>query len=65
MKKSLKIALAFAGVIALVVGGYVAALALSAPDETKLAGWRSDLKAALAEAKQTNKLVVVKAGSKY
>lgn len=65
MKRTKCILLSIAAVLVVAFGGYAAALSIFAPDESKLGAWRTDLTAALAEAKATNKLVVVKAGSKY
>ncbi|KAF0243690.1 MAG: hypothetical protein FD180_3160 [Planctomycetota bacterium] len=47
------------------VGGYLVALKAYKPDPAKLGAWGSDLDQALAEAKKSNKLVLVKAGSEY
>ncbi len=47
------------------VGGYLVARNALKPDESKLGTWGRDLDKALAEAKQSGKLVLVKAGSEY
>ena len=52
-------------VLVIVFGGYAGALAWYAPDESKLTAWKYDLDKALSEAKESNRLVLVKAGSKW
>jgi hypothetical protein len=47
------------------VGGYLAARAALKPDPAKLTAWGTDLDVALAEAKKSDKLVLVKTGSEY
>ncbi|NUN48865.1 MAG: hypothetical protein HUU15_08575 [Candidatus Brocadiae bacterium] len=53
------------GLLVLAFGGYVVALKVLKPDPAHLTAWGSDLEKALAEAKGSNKLVLVKAGSEY
>jgi hypothetical protein len=60
-----RIALAAAAVVVLVPAGYAGGLLWFAPDESKLTAWRNDLEGALAEAKGSDRLVLVKAGSKH
>ena len=59
------IALAVLATGVLVVGGYAGALAWFAPDDAKLTAWQLNLDQALADAKKSNRLVLVKAGSKW
>jgi len=51
--------------LVLAVGGYLVALKAFKPDPAKLGAWGTDLDQALAEARKSNKLVLVKAGSEY
>jgi hypothetical protein len=64
-RKIVWIPLLIVGLLAVLSGVYWTALAMSRPDESKLTAWGKDLDAAIAEAKQSGKLVLVKAGSEY
>ena len=60
-----RIGFGFLTLLVLAAGGYLVALKAFKPDPAKLGAWGSDLDKALAEARRTNKLVLVKAGSEY
>lgn len=60
-----RIAVGILGFLVLAIGGYFVARTALKPDPSKLSAWGSDLDQALAEARKTNKLVLVKAGSVY
>lgn len=60
-----RIAFGFLGFLVLAFGAYQVALRAFKPDPAKLGAWGTDLDQALAEARKTNKLVLVKAGSQY
>lgn len=60
-----RIVFGVATLVVLAVGGYVAARSMLKPDPAKLGAWGTDLEKALVEAKSSNKLVLVKAGSVY
>lgn len=53
------------GVTVLAVGAYLLALKATRSDPSKLTAWGSDLDKALAQAGETGRLVLVKAGSEY
>ena len=56
-----KILVGLASMLVLLVGGYVAALSMYAPDESALESWEQTLDVALAKTRP----VLVKAGSKW
>ncbi|MBI2922903.1 MAG: hypothetical protein HYY18_17755 [Planctomycetes bacterium] len=60
-----RIAFGFLGLLVVAFGAYQVALHAFKPDPAKLGAWGTDLDQALAEARRTNKLVLVKAGSQY